>query len=150
MLEIRQSHDHLIFNMVIPIPGKDGLYIERGARLLRLAAVGGVQWHHHSLPWQHPVMQIRRQAQHLPEEGPASISLPPPHRASHWHQPAHTTDSHHRASYHTQHCGQSQTQGHIVTNQSWPHDKKQCLHYSIFLHSYKIPTKDCVSNQTDL
>ena len=28
MLKIRRSHDHLIFNMGIPIPGKDGFYIE--------------------------------------------------------------------------------------------------------------------------
>ena len=30
MLKIRQSHDRLIFNMEIPIPGKDGLYVETG------------------------------------------------------------------------------------------------------------------------
>ena len=30
MLKIRRSHDHLIFNMGFPIPGKDGLYIEMG------------------------------------------------------------------------------------------------------------------------
>ena len=30
MLKIRQSHDRLIFNMGIPIPGKDGLYIDTG------------------------------------------------------------------------------------------------------------------------
>ena len=30
MLKIRRSHDSLIFNMGIPIPGKDGLYIETG------------------------------------------------------------------------------------------------------------------------
>ena len=30
MLKIRRSRDRLIFNMRIPIPGKDGLYIERG------------------------------------------------------------------------------------------------------------------------
>ena len=30
MLKIRRSHDRLIFNMGIPIPGKDGLYIETG------------------------------------------------------------------------------------------------------------------------
>ena len=28
MLKIRRSRDRLIFNMEIPIPGKDGLYIE--------------------------------------------------------------------------------------------------------------------------
>ena len=28
MLKIRQSGDRLMFNMGIPIPGKDGLYIE--------------------------------------------------------------------------------------------------------------------------
>ena len=31
MLKIRRSRDRLIFNMVIPLPGKDGLYIETGA-----------------------------------------------------------------------------------------------------------------------
>ena len=30
MLKKRRSHDSLIFNMEIPIPGKDGLYIEMG------------------------------------------------------------------------------------------------------------------------
>ena len=30
MLKLRRSHDRLNFNMVIPIPGKDGLYIESG------------------------------------------------------------------------------------------------------------------------
>ena len=32
MLNIRRSHDRLIFNIGIPIPGKDGLYIETGPR----------------------------------------------------------------------------------------------------------------------
>ena len=32
MLKIRQSQDRLFFNMGIPIPGKDGLYIETGPR----------------------------------------------------------------------------------------------------------------------
>ena len=32
MLKIWRSHHHLIFNMGIPIPGKDGLYIETGTR----------------------------------------------------------------------------------------------------------------------
>ena len=32
MLKKRRSHDCLIFNMGIPIPGKDGLYIETGPR----------------------------------------------------------------------------------------------------------------------
>ena len=32
MLNIRRSHDRLIFNMGIPIPGKDSLYIETGPR----------------------------------------------------------------------------------------------------------------------
>ena len=31
MLKIRRFHDRLIFNMGIPIPGKDGLDIETGA-----------------------------------------------------------------------------------------------------------------------
>ena len=30
MLTIGRLHDHLIFNMGIRIPGKDGLYIEKG------------------------------------------------------------------------------------------------------------------------
>ena len=30
LLKIRRSHDRLIFNMGIPIPGKGGLYIETG------------------------------------------------------------------------------------------------------------------------
>ena len=33
MLKIRWSCDRLIFNMGIPIPGKDSLYIETGPRL---------------------------------------------------------------------------------------------------------------------
>ena len=34
MLKIIWSRDRLIFNMGIPIPGKDGLYIETGPRVL--------------------------------------------------------------------------------------------------------------------
>ena len=34
VLKVRQSHDRLIFNMGIPIPGKDGLYFETGPRCL--------------------------------------------------------------------------------------------------------------------
>ena len=33
MLKIRRSRDLLIFNMGIPIPGKDGLYVEKGPRI---------------------------------------------------------------------------------------------------------------------
>ena len=33
MLKIRRSCDRLIFNMGIPIPGKDGLNIEMGPKL---------------------------------------------------------------------------------------------------------------------
>ena len=32
MLKVRRSRDRLVFNMGIPIPGKDGLYIETGPR----------------------------------------------------------------------------------------------------------------------
>ena len=32
MLKMRRSRDRLIFNMGIPIPGKDRLYIETGSR----------------------------------------------------------------------------------------------------------------------
>ena len=32
MLKIRRPNGRLIFNMGIPIPGKDGLYIETGPR----------------------------------------------------------------------------------------------------------------------
>ena len=39
MLKIRRSHDRLIFNMGIPIPGKDGLYIEMGPRALETSGV---------------------------------------------------------------------------------------------------------------
>ena len=35
MLKIRQSHYHLVFNLGIPIPGKDSLYIEKGPYNLR-------------------------------------------------------------------------------------------------------------------
>ena len=35
MLKIRRSRDRLIFNMGIPIPGKDGLHTETGTRKLR-------------------------------------------------------------------------------------------------------------------
>ena len=45
MLKIRRSHDRLIFNMGIPIPGKDGLYIEMEDRtaiqILTLLTHGG-------------------------------------------------------------------------------------------------------------
>ena len=37
MLKIRRSRDRLIFNMGIPIPGKDGLYIETVPRIVARA-----------------------------------------------------------------------------------------------------------------
>ena len=49
MLKIRRSRDRLIFNMGIPIPGKDGLYIEtRGIDTLwdpTLRRLGARYWH---------------------------------------------------------------------------------------------------------
>ena len=36
MLKIGQSRDRLIFNIGLPIPGKDGPYIETGPWCLRL------------------------------------------------------------------------------------------------------------------
>ena len=46
MLKIRRSRDRLIFNMGIPIPGKDSLYIETGPRSTSSAivATGGNYW----------------------------------------------------------------------------------------------------------
>ena len=47
MLKIRQSHDRLIFNMGIPIPGKDGLYIENGPLVIpfrNAIRIGHVQY----------------------------------------------------------------------------------------------------------
>ena len=35
MLELRKSHDRLIFNMEIPKPGKDGLYIKTGPESIK-------------------------------------------------------------------------------------------------------------------
>ena len=35
MLKMRRSHDRLVFNMGIPIPRKDGLYIETGPGALK-------------------------------------------------------------------------------------------------------------------
>ena len=32
MLKIKRSHDRRIFNMGIPLPGKEGLYIETGPK----------------------------------------------------------------------------------------------------------------------
>ena len=32
MLKVRRSHNRLIFDMGLPMPGKDGLYIETGCR----------------------------------------------------------------------------------------------------------------------
>ena len=37
MLKIRRSHNRLIFNMGIPIPGKDGLYIKTGPSILLIS-----------------------------------------------------------------------------------------------------------------
>ena len=39
MLNIRRNQDRLIFNMVVPIPGKDGLYIETGVNVLLIITV---------------------------------------------------------------------------------------------------------------
>ena len=47
MLKIRWSRDHLIFNMGIPIPGKDSHYIETGPRFpasLRMKIVSHQEW----------------------------------------------------------------------------------------------------------
>ena len=45
MLKIRRSRDRLIFNMVIPIPEKDGLYIETGPWYLRWLILPGMDEH---------------------------------------------------------------------------------------------------------
>ena len=42
MLKIRLSHDCVIFNMGIPTPGKDGLYIETGPRSSYYSGNGGL------------------------------------------------------------------------------------------------------------
>ena len=54
MFKIRRSRDRLIFNMEIPIPGKDSLYIETGPRSSSLQKCGLMYcmhkpydvWHH--------------------------------------------------------------------------------------------------------
>ena len=43
ILKVRRSHDRLILNMIIPIPGKDGLHIETGARFPTRFL--GISWH---------------------------------------------------------------------------------------------------------
>ena len=43
MLEVRRSHDRLILYIRIPIPGKDGLYIETGPRFPTRSL--GISWH---------------------------------------------------------------------------------------------------------
>ena len=50
MLKIRWSHDRLIFNMGIPIPGKDGLYIEMGPWTTQYKIFHG-QIHHTNSAW---------------------------------------------------------------------------------------------------
>ena len=45
MLKIRQSHDHLILNMGIPILGKDSLYIEMGPRAPLPIGQQSLWWH---------------------------------------------------------------------------------------------------------
>ena len=55
MLKIRRSRDRLIFNIRIPIPGKDGLCIETGPRSARKI------WRGCSLTiWQRYVLRTRR------------------------------------------------------------------------------------------
>ena len=44
MLKIRRSHDRLIFNMAIPIPGKDSLYIEMGLWLISSISHESCTW----------------------------------------------------------------------------------------------------------
>ena len=58
MSKVRWSHECLIFNMVICIPGKDSLYIETWPRLVASAMSDG--WHvslytSHSVIWYSPV-----------------------------------------------------------------------------------------------
>ena len=72
-LNIKMSHDHLIFNMGIPIPGKDGPYIETGPDLKQSGLLfdGAVHpknnvhgfcfvvlWHRLSLPIYFRVMSL--------------------------------------------------------------------------------------------
>ena len=55
MLKIRRSRNHLIFNMGIPIPGKEGLHIETGPWFLRdapMACCGGFGTMLHHNQWQ--------------------------------------------------------------------------------------------------
>ena len=51
MLKIRQSRDRLIFNIGIPIPGKDGLYIETGPWLLPLSLLCCMPYHAFQMIW---------------------------------------------------------------------------------------------------
>ena len=51
MLKIRRSHDHLIFNMGISIPGKDGLYIETGLWISHPMKWTGSPHHGHDTSW---------------------------------------------------------------------------------------------------
>ena len=53
-----RSHNHLIFNMVIPIPGKDGLYIEKGPCSL-----------HWGILKSHRRPTVNRHGTHAPEVG---------------------------------------------------------------------------------
>ena len=59
MLKIRRSRDRLIFHMGIPIPGKNGLYIETGPRCI---IHGGITW---GIFYSQPVTERHRHGDHL-------------------------------------------------------------------------------------
>ena len=63
MLKIRRSRDRLIFNMGIPVPGKDGLYIETMPWIIRILCaneqmLNGLQSNAESLWWRKYILRI--------------------------------------------------------------------------------------------
>ena len=46
MLRIRRSRDRLIFNMGVPLPGKDGIYIETGSGVSHSSSIAVTKWQH--------------------------------------------------------------------------------------------------------
>ena len=85
MLKIRRSRDHLIFNMGITIPGKDGLYIETGPRYLNQfflqpsfgdTFLGNVQNIHHKNVLQNLTIKIPATSPDVPWVKSQTQSLP--------------------------------------------------------------------------
>ena len=60
ILKIRRSHNHLIFNMGMPLPGKNGLYIEMGPRYIGFNKSYPQNTTYRNIPYIYPTVNTAR------------------------------------------------------------------------------------------